>query len=314
MQMKKKTRVWIAVIAVGFILESWALYVLRPSGGRWRYESIVKDEPEAHALYDQMTATMREAQSLSYVCSYSGPGERAKSYHIWLRKPNAFRVEAVNAQGVHTGTLVGDGNDLWVFWPGICPLIDREDTNVPREMWSKQYMTHPTALGRHSIGHEVFKLGTHHMPFIDPSTFHGYTDSLVPYIDGVASRGTDTIRGQKCDVIEVCFMKAQRTWYLWLSQKDHLPRRAKQVIRGLGTYVGVEDWRDVTLDGKIDAKKFAWSPPAGWQEYVRPDPEDKLLKPGEEAPDFTLRALAGDKITLSDYHGKVVWLYIWRSG
>jgi len=86
------------------------------------------------------------------------------------------------------------------------------------------------------------------------------------------------------------------------------------VIRSLGTLVGVEEWLDVTIDGQIEPEKFAWSPPAGWQKYVRPDPEDKLLKPGEEAPDFTLRALAGGRITLSDYQGKIVWLYIWRSG
>jgi len=225
--MKKKARVWIAVIFVGVILESWAIYVLRPSGGRWRYESIVKDEPAAHALYDQMIATMRQAESLSYTCSESSPGHRAKSYRIWLKKPNYFRVEAADAGGALTGTLVGDGNDLWVHWPGTCPLIDPEDTNVPRELWSCQYKTHPTPLGRHSIGHEVMALGIWHMPFIDPSTFHGYTDSLHPHMNGVAGRGTDTIRGEKCDVIEVCFMNAQRTWYLWLSQRDHLPRRAK---------------------------------------------------------------------------------------
>ena len=312
--MKKTTRVWIAVIVVGVIVESWAIYVLRPSGGRWRYEAIVKDEPAAHALYDQMIATMREARSLSYVCSCSGPGKRAKSYRIWLQKPNSFCVEAADTRGALTGTLVGDGNDLWIHWPGRCPLIDPEDTNVPRELWSRQYKTHPTPLGRHSIGHEVMDLGIRHMPFIDPSTFHGYTDSLHPHMNGVAGRRTDTIRGEKCDVIEVCFMNAQRTWYLWLSQKDHLPRQAKQVIRGVGTFVGVEDWLDVTVDAEIPQEKFVWSPPAGWQKYVRPDPEEKLLKPGEEAPDFSLRALKGGRITLSDYHGKIVWLYIWRSG
>ena len=152
------------------------------------------------------------------------------------------------------------------------------------------------------------------MPFIDPSTFHGYSDSLQPYIDGIASRGTDKLRGEECDVIEVSIMKAQRTWYFWLSKRDHLPRRAKQVIRWIHNIVGVEEWLDVTLDSEIEPEKFTWSPPAGWQKYVPPDPEDKLLKPGEEAPDFTLRALDGGRITLSDYHGKIVWLYIWRSG
>ena len=33
---------------------------------------------------------------------------------------------------------------------------------------------------------------------------------------------------------------------------------------------------------EIPQDKLAWSPPADWQKYVPPDPEDELLKPGEE--------------------------------
>lgn len=313
---KKRTRIWIAAVVVaGVVLESWAIYVLRPSAGRWRYEAIVKDEPAAHGLYDQMIAAMRSANSLSYKCTYSSPGEKAAHYLIWLKKPNYFRVEAINTRGARTGTLVGDGNDLWVYWPGNCPHIDVEDTNIPRGQWSSFYMTRPTGLGKHSIGHEVRELGRGlHMPFVDPSTFHGYSDSLQPYIDGIAARGTDKIRGRECDVIEVSIMNAQRTWYFWLSRQDHLPRRAKQIIRWIGTSVSVEEWSDVTLNAEIPQDKFAWSPPEGWQVWVPPDPADKLLKPGQTAPDFTLRALEGGKIKLSDFRNEIVWLYIWRSG
>ncbi len=314
--MKKKTRMWIAIIAAGVVLEGWAIYVLRPSAGRWRYEAIVKNEPAAHALYDEMIAALRSADSLSYKCSYSSPGEKAEHYLIWLKKPNSFRVEAINAHGARTGTLVGDGERLWVYWPDVCPMIDPEDTNIPREAWSSFYKTHATPVGKHSIGHEVMDLGRGmHMPFIDPSTFHGYTDSLQPYLDGVASRGTDKIRHEECDVIEVSIMSAQRTWYLWLSQRDHLPRRAKQIIRGWwGNLIGVEEWLDVTVNAEIPQDKFVWSPPEGWQVWVSPDPADKLLKPGTEAPPFALRSMDGGKIRLSDFRNEIVWLYIWRSG
>ncbi len=313
--MKKKTGIWILIVAAGLLLESGALYILRPSVGRWRSESVVKDEPAAHALYDQMIAALRNADSLSYRCSSSAPGQRAEQYLIWLKKPNCFRVEAINAHGSLTGTLVGDGARLWVYWPGNCPLIDPEDTNIPREQWPTFYRMRPTGVGQHSIAHDVLDLGRGvHMPFIDPSTFHGYTDSLQPYLDGVASRGTDKVGQEECDVIEVCFMNAQRSWYLWLSQRDHLPRRAKQIIRGLATLVGVEEWQDVTLNAEIPAERFVWSPPEGWRVWTAIDPATKLLKPGQPAPDFTLRALEGGKIKLSDFRDKIVWLYIWRSG
>jgi outer membrane lipoprotein-sorting protein len=315
MKVKKRTRIWIALIGVAVVVEGWAVYVLRPSGGRWQSEAVIKDEPAAHALYDQMVATMRNATTLSYTCASSSPGERTESYRIWLKKPNYFRVEAISARGALTGTLVGDGAHLWTYWPDVCPLIDTQDTNIPREQWASFYKTRDTPVGRHSLGHEVLDLGQGHMPFIDPSTFHGYTDSLQPYIDGIAGRGTDKVGHEMCDVIEVCFMHAQRSWYLWLSQRDHLPRRAKQIIRGWwGTGIGVEDWLNVVIDAEIPPDKFAWSPPEGWQVWVQPKPEAKLLKPGTPAPDFTLRSMDKGKIRLSDFRDKIVWLYVWHSG
>ena len=249
--MAKNNGTVIAVIVMVAILEGWALYVLRPSAGRWRSEAIVKDEPAAHALYDGMIAALHEADSLSYTCSYSGPGRKDQSYRLWLKKPNSFRVEAADAAGECTGTLVGDGNNLWIFWPGDCPLIDPEDTNIPKSQWSSFYKTRRTPVGRHSIGHDVLDLGAGHMPILDPSTFHGYSDSLQRYIDGVASRGTDRLAGQDCDVIEVSIMGAQRTWYVWISQRDHLPRRLKQIIRAMHDIVGVEDWLNVAVNRSI---------------------------------------------------------------
>jgi outer membrane lipoprotein-sorting protein len=312
--MAKRTQIIVAVVVTGVILECWALYVLRPSAGRWRSEAIVKDESAAHALYDGMIAALRQADSLSYTCSYSSPGRRDQAYRIWLKKPNFFRVEAANAGGECTGTLVGDGNNLWIFWPGNCPLVNPEDTNVPKSEWSRLYKTRRTPVGGHSISHEVVNLGTGHMCILDPSTFHGYTDSLQPYIDGVANRGTDTLSGEACDVIEVSIMGAQRTWYIWISQRDHLPRRFKQIIRVMHDLVDVEDWLNVAVNTAMEPDRFVWSPPAGWHPYVQPDPEASLLKAGQVAPDFCLRSIDKGKIRVSDFRNKIVWLYIWRSG
>jgi len=72
-----------------------------------------KDEPEAHALYEKMIETMRSAESLSY------KGDCGNcTYTIWMKKPNYFRVETINnRQGAECGTLVGDGDNLWIYWP-----------------------------------------------------------------------------------------------------------------------------------------------------------------------------------------------------
>jgi len=265
-----------------------------------------KDEPEAHALYDKMVETMRNAQTLSYRggCVASGKGP---AYEIWMKKPNYFRVETVNLQGAECGTLVGDGDYLWIYWPQGNSPANNSDDNI--------YMKQATPLGRHSIGHEIgwLRAGMG-MTIIDPSTFHGYIDSLQPYLDGAKSWYTESIEGHECDVIEVSFMKHQRIWYLWLSKQDHLPRKLKEVVRVSNPLVMYEYWSDVKINAEIPDDKFAWTPPAGWTQWTPPDLDEELLKPGNEAPDFELLLADETKVKLSDYRGKIVWFYMWRVG
>ena len=267
-----------------------------------------KDEPEAHALYEKMIETMRNAESLYYKGNCGNC-----IYTIWMKKPNYFRVETVNRQGAECGTLVGDGDHLWIYWPeGISPAWNEGYEDYTG---AEVYMKKTTPLGRHSIGHEVgwLRAGMG-MTIIDPSTFHGYTDSLQPYLDGVRSWDAESIKGQECDVIEVSFMKRQRIWYIWLSKQDHLPRKIKQVVRVSRPLIGYERWSDVQINVEIPNEMFVWAPPAGWQQWTPPDPDDKLLKPGQEAPDFELLLADETMARLSDYRGKIVWLYIWRAG
>lgn len=265
-----------------------------------------QDEPEAHALYDKMIETIRNAQTLSYrggcVTSAKGP-----AYEIWMKKPNYFRVETVNLQGAECGTLVGDGDNLWIYWPEGKSPANNTDGNV--------YMKKATPIGRHSIGHEIgwLRAGMG-MTIIDPSTFHGYTDSLQPYLDGAKSWYTEIVDGNECDVIEVSFMKHQRIWYLWLSKQDHLPRKLKEVVRVSRPLVGYEYWSDVKINAEIPNEKFVWTPPAGWTQWTPPDLDEELLKPGTEAPDFELLLADETKVKLSDYRGKIVWFYMWRVG
>jgi outer membrane lipoprotein-sorting protein len=275
------------------------------------------DEPAAHALYDQMVEAMRKANSLSFTSHYvweaRGKTLGDSTYQAWLKKPNYFRVETELASGEKRGVLVGDGDHLWIYWPQGRPGFYGLDPDEATRLTS--YMTKRTPQGRHSIGHEVALLGAGmSMPILDPSTFHGYTDSLQPYLDGVKSLGSEAVDGEECDKIELSLMKHQRSWVLWLSRQDHLPRKLEQTIRVSYDIVMHEQWSSVTLDGEIPETLFAWSPPEGWTRYTLPDPDDLLLKPGAVAPDFDLESADGSRIKLSDYRGKVIWFYIWRAG
>jgi outer membrane lipoprotein-sorting protein len=311
--MKRKITLWIVIVGFAVIIESVAIYILASNEP---FEGPFKDDPKAHALYDKMVESMREADTLSFTSDCSSPGNKGATYTVWLKKPNYFRVETLDRDSAPGGTLIGDGNDLWIYWPGERPFFfkteertDYEDTN------KKVYMRKHTPVGKHSIGHEVNLLGAGiGMAIIDPSTFHGYTDSLQKYLDGVRSMGVDKINGKPFDVIEVSFMERQRSWYLWLSRRDHLPRKIKQVVRVRTNIIAYERWFDVTINEPITNDLFVWAPPAGWERWEMPRLEDELIKPGALTPDFTLASADGGTITLSDYRGKIVWLYIWRAG
>ena len=109
-------------------------------------------------------------------------------------------------------------------------------------------------------------------------------------------------------------MKGQRSWYLWVSRRDHLPRKLKQIVRVSYDIITHERWSNVTVNPEIPLEKFCWEPPEGWTQWRLPAPEERLLKPGAKAPDFDLLSADGQRIKLSDYYGKVVWFYIWRAG
>lgn len=310
-----KKNVWTIAILTGLILESWALYVVNSSPEHWRPSMIVKDDPQAHDLYDKMIKTIYQADSLSYRSSCSGPDERESIYHILLKKPNNFRIGTMNMPSGKYDTFIGDGDNLWFYWSGIRPFSANEDKESYEKTRSKAYIKKEFSAANHSIKEqiEIFKIAWYGT-ILDPSIFHGNTDSFTPYIDGIRSRGKDYIGKEECEIIEISFMKAQRTRYFWISKEDFLPRKIKDIIRLANIKVHVEELSDIKLNPRTQKQKFSWSPPEGWRQWEKPEPDDLLINPGKKAPDFDLLSMDGDKIKLSDYQGKVVWLYIWQCG
>jgi peroxiredoxin/outer membrane lipoprotein-sorting protein len=283
-----------------------------------------KGDTEGRALYDQMVKTMHEATSLSFESEYRWESQGKElghaTYRIWLKKPNQFRLEASKfGSDTVSGVLVGDGENLWIYWPDGKPRYMWEYSGKFADEYEKIrqtcYMTSPTPLGNHSIAHEALYLGVDMaMTILDLSIFHGYSGGLQNNVDGVRHSGTETIDGTKCDVIEVALLANQRTWQFWLSKEDHLPRKLREVVRVEHELNIQEDWTNVALNGEIADDKFVWSPPAEWTQWKTPPMEVGLLEPGTVAPDFELASIDGGKIRLSDFRGKFVWLFKWRVG
>lgn len=300
------------------LVPGWAAETNAPAAEGFR------DEPAARKLYSQMVEAMRKATTLSWVSDYRwearGQTLGHATYHIWLKKPNYARMEASRAGETQpNGILVGDGDYFWTYWPKEKPRYQWEWKGKYAEEYEKYrrsfYMKERTPVGRHSIAHSAGKLGAGiAMTILDASTFHGYTDSLQPYIDGIRSTGVEPVGGETCDVIEVSFMKHQRSWKLWLARKDHLPRKLTQVVRVSYPITSEEFWSEVAVNAEIPNDRFVWSAPPDWKEWRMPAIEEGLLKPGTLAPDFELASVAGGKLKLSGFRGQIVWLNKWRCG
>jgi peroxiredoxin/outer membrane lipoprotein-sorting protein len=283
-----------------------------------------QDEPAARELYRRMARAMQDAESLSYTSDYKrriagevdADSTTACTYRVWLKRPNYFRMEAQSASGDERGILIGDGSALWIYWPTGRPrwkyVTESEADDSTRYT---SYMVKPAPPGKVSLWHEAVFLGAGMtFPVVEPSVFFGYVDPIEEHVDAVRSLGTEAIHGEECHKIEVSLMDRQRSWYLWLSRQDGLPRKMKEIVRVGYDVVVDEKWDKVIINGDIPDSLFAWKPPPGWKEWRLPDDEARLLKPGTKAPEIALKSVTGERIRLSEYRGKSVWLYFWRVG
>jgi outer membrane lipoprotein-sorting protein len=266
--MKDKTKALTAMATACLMLEAWALYVVSASPARWRPSMIVRDEPVAHTLYEVMLQTMQEAQSLSFVSTCGGPDKRSTTYRVWLKKANALRMEVNNNPFGKLTTLVCDGNSLWIYWEGNRPFLRVDDANSYEKTRSNVYVKRPARPGEVSVTNEIAALGiAWYNAILDPSLFHGLPDVLEASIDGVRARGKDRVGDEECEVIEASYEKARRVRYYWVSKKDCLPRKVKEVTRLAEARVFVEEWSDVSINPELPQQRFTWFPPEGWREW-----------------------------------------------
>lgn len=334
--MRSKAIIWTMIAVVGVVLVSLAVYLLEPAQQKDSLEvlkedeatnaasrdeipdAVFKDEPEARALYEKMIETMRNAESLSYKSAYREDYEGKEigrcTYTIWMKKPNFFYVETINEANKNAGILIGDGQYAWSYWPNGRPRFRGEDNDAYEKSRFNVYMKEPAPLGKYSIGYAVVLQKSVGPMLINPSIFQGIKNTLEPVIDWMQNRGVEKVGDEDCNVIEVSYANHQRSQYFWISRRDNLPQKLKEIVRASHDIVTHELWSKVTLNAEIPMEKFTWTPPEDWQQWHPLSAEDKLLKPGKYAPDFELLSADGSKIKLSDYRGKVVWLNFWRVG
>ena len=205
-----------------------------------------------------------------------------------------------------------------VLWPTGRPMFQWEDwgdfARAYEENKFTSFKTKLTPLGKHSISHEMMNAGGMFLTVFDPSTFHGHTDTLLEILDGVKYAGDEKVNGHDCVVIEVSFAQNQRSWRLAVSKADSIPRKLTAKHDSRGEMTIDEIWSSIAIGTPIPNSRFHWEPPAGWTELKEPPIEAGFLRPGTEAPDFSMTSLDGQTVKLTDFRGKNVWLFKWRIG
>jgi len=159
-RISRKFIIWAIIVVVCVAAEGVALYVL---GSDEPFVGKFEDEPKGHALYEKMIETIRQAESLSYTGKCNNPEKNWRlrrniggTYNVWMKKPNYFRVEAIDVDGVPRGTMVVDGDYLWIFWNEGRPFFnDIEERNSYEKTRSNVYMKKAASAGGQSIGHEM---------------------------------------------------------------------------------------------------------------------------------------------------------------
>lgn len=271
-------------------------------------DTTFKNEIKSKNIYNRMIKFLKSAKSLYFESVYSFGQEDAypglvAEYRAWLKKPNFARLEAYT-KGKKTGTLVGDGEFFWIYWG--------EDTKTNS---SGLFMKHRSPPRYHSLAHMIGELKAGIiMSILELSIFHNGQDGLGQYMDGVRRLGTEVVDGEECDIIEVSYMQNQRSKYFWISQRDYLPRKMKEIVRVANTLVCEEVWSNVFVNVDIPNTRFEWKPSEDWQVYKKPKPEEGLLSIGTRAPDFDIKDFNGKNIRLSGYQGNALFINFWRAG
>jgi len=279
-------------------------------------EATFRDEPAARALYEKMIETIKSAETLSYESAFRNGSDDGPlghgSYRVRMKKPNYFHVDARLGDGNRRGVLVGDGQQAWSYWPNGRPRFSGEDHDAWEATRFNVYMKESASPGKYSIRYAVVLKKSNWFPVLDPSVFQGVKDTLEPYTDYIRDVGLEKVGDEACRVIEISYLDHGRSHFFWISKRDHLPRRLTRVLRSGQVVEDREEWSNVTLNAPMPLEKFVWKPPEGWRQWQPPQLADRLLKPGQPAPDFELQAADGGKVRLSAYRGKVVWLTFWR--
>ncbi len=277
-------------------------------------KSEIRDGKE---IFNKMYQTFESLNSIYYEMDlkdiFSGKFQKESHFKIWLKKPNFVKIEHYSKDKLRT-VLICDGEYIWIYWPNEKrPMFPGETKEEYEKTALKSYKKLDAPQGRYSLFHIMAQNGMGLVIF-NPSIFFGLRLSFENYLNNVGFEGKEKVNGKDCYVIKAIYMDGQRERIYWVSTKDFIIRKAKEIIKTEKNNEIYENWSNIKINVDFDNNLFMWKPPEGWVEIKSVELEKNKLEPGEIAPEFEAKLLNAKEFKLSDYKGKVIWLCFWRIG
>lgn len=255
--------------------------------------SVLAQSLTPKQVIQQIRQAYDKVQSLQATVEIQAGNEKTTANILFLR-PRQFSVR-VTQNGKPAYSFTSDGKTFTTYMEA-----------------NKSYQQQPVPEGNEPIiGGHLSSAGFASMA-LEPQFGEMLGQFMSSRFQKARSLGNAKVGTVVCRVIELNGNK--ETMKLYLGSKDGLVYRMVYRTTDGNTYE--ETVTSLRLNPPLQKTAFAFKPPAGSQKAEAPQPretEDKLVKKGQDAPDFTLTDLEEGSVSLSSLRGKVVFIDFWAT-
>ncbi|MDA0802780.1 MAG: TlpA disulfide reductase family protein [Planctomycetota bacterium] len=279
----------------------------------------------AKATYETGIAAVRALKSVEMTTAMTVKGIEAGMVPADFGAPTVFACEFTDGGQIPIGRLFLAPTGADPAWR--CAFDGKEAILV--ETAAKEYKTSSGdmwvfVLGQHmsSIPQWIFETR-----MMDPA------QEGAPTLTSASNVGTETLDGVECQVVKieraVSYGEEDEAEKLTITETiafgtgDSLPRRVELVTTVSGDPTGgmamVSTFTGVKANPALESSMFSTTAPEGFTKAAEPEAGAEMSQPelkfkvGDAAPEFTLKTIAGEEVSLASLKGKVVLLDFWAT-
>lgn len=288
-------------------------------------------DPEAKKLYDESKAAVKRLKDLSYTAKqiFDEGGEPQTAYgRVTIgisAKPtptlpyDRYRIVLTDAKGVATAEWACDAKRIQKLDPVSKTLSSTDvvkDAEPPRDLLT----IIPRWIFDDFTGNEM--LQTTSIEFAPDLDLAGVKTKVLKHVASVEfpppeQGGPDT----KPTLVTVTITRA-------IGAEDKLPRRIDEVTvvtgpQGHQKFTSTVEFTSLKADAGLKAQDFKLALPDGFKAVeasasdlgIRSNaaPHELKVKPGQEAPPFTLKDTTGKEVSSASLKGRIVLLDFWAT-